>query len=299
MSFSRSVKEDVRRRAWFACCVCKKISLALEIHHIVPLSQRGSNTEDNAAPLCASCHRVLGGNSDLQSRIREMRDDWYGKCETLFVSTADPAQIFRSIHELFTTEEIERLTVHNPCYVLGSDGDRQDGAHSRFSFCQDEYVHPLIVRELIGWISDRHETVVSVDLESANRSNRFFGDVQHRQHEDRMWVVYDGTQESFSYSFVATTPSGIHILECHNWLGGSGVFGSVALLSIQADRALDADDGGRPTTRRRSVLTILGKRGLGDRYSGDVWYDRGVLHVGPDRGWFRIGDDAAWRLPVL
>ena len=34
--FSRTTKQTVRKRAWFACCICKKISLGLEIHHIVP-----------------------------------------------------------------------------------------------------------------------------------------------------------------------------------------------------------------------------------------------------------------------
>ena len=299
MTFSKSVKEEVRKRAWFACCVCKKISLALEIHHLVPLSEGGPDTEDNAAPLCASCHRSFGGNQDLRSRVREMRDDWYEKCGRMFVPKDSPADVFRSIHDLFTVEEIEKFTVHNPCYLLGGEGERGDTPCTRFSFCRDEYIHPLIVRELIGWISDRHETIVGIDLEAANRSNRFFGDVQHRQHDGRMWVEHDGGKESFSYSFVATTPSGIDLLECHDWLGGSGVFGRVVLLSIEFDHALDVGDDGRATTRRRSVLKIVGQRGLGDRHSGRVWYEGGVLHVGPDLGWFRRGHDAAWQLPVL
>lgn len=194
MSFLASVKAEVRKRAWFACCLCKKISLALEVHHIIPLSDGGTDVEDNAAPLCASCHRSFGGNRELQSRIREMRDDWYEKCQEIFAST-EPAEIFRSIHDLFTMEEIERFTVHNPCYVLGSGGERLDDHPVRFSFCRDEYVHPLIVRELIGWISDRHETIVGVDLEAANRSNRFFGDVRQRQDGEKRWVTYNGKGE--------------------------------------------------------------------------------------------------------
>ena len=299
MSFPESVKEEVRRRAWFACCFCKKISLALEIHHIVPLSEGGPDTEDNAAPLCASCHRGFGGNRDLRSRVREMRDDWYEKCAKVFRSNAGPADVFRTIHELFTIEEIEELTVHSPCYVLGPEGERGEGRPTRFSFCRDEYVHPLIVQELIGWISDSHETIVGVDLEAANRSNRFFGDVQCRHRNGRTWVVHEGAAEEFSYSFVASTPSGIDILECHDWGGGSGVFGNVVMLCMETDRALDLDDDDRPMTRRRSILKIVGKRGLGDRYSGRIWYDGGVLNVGPDQGWFQRGMDAAWQLPVL
>ena len=36
--------------------------------------------------------------------------------------------------------------------------------------------HPLIVKELLGWISDSSATVVGVDLAAANRSNRFYGE---------------------------------------------------------------------------------------------------------------------------
>ena len=299
MPFSQSIKKDVRKRAWYACCFCKRISFALEIHHIVPAAEGGSDSEDNASPLCANCHRTYGGNPDWRSRIRETRDDWYEKCHELFAPTSDPAEVFRSIHDLFTVEEIESLTVHNPCYVLGQGDERGDNYRGRFSFQQEEYVHPLIVKELLGWISDRHETVVGIDLESANKSNRFFGDVQHHEHDNKAWIACRSENESFSYAFVATTPSGINILECHDWGGGSGVFGSVALLCMETDRAMDMDDDGRPTTRQRSVLKILGQHCLGDRYSGRIWYESGVLHVGPDRGWFSRGDDAAWQLPVL
>lgn len=294
-----SIKRKVRKQAWYACCFCKKISLALEVHHIVPMSKGGSNSIDNAAPLCANCHRSFGGNPDWQSRIQEMRDDWYEKCRALFAPTSDPAEVFRSMHELFTVEEIESLTVHNPCYILGQGDEQCDNSCNRFSFQKEEYVHPLIVKELPGWISDRHETIVGIDLESANKSNRFFGNVQHHQHDNRVWVACNGKNESFSYAFVATTPSGINILECHDSGSGSSVFGSIALLCMETDRAMDMDDEGRPTTRQRSVLKILGQHTLGDRYSGRIWYESGVLHVGPDRGWFRRGDDAAWRLPVL
>ena len=300
MPFAKLTKEEVRKRAWFACCICKRISLALEVHHIIPSADGGLDSCDNAAPLCANCHRSFGGNPDLRPRIREMRDDWYQKCYTLFPSRRDPSDVFRSIHELFTMDEIESLTVHNPLYVLGPDSERRDTSNSRFSFQHEEYVHPLIVKELLGWISDPRETIVGIDLESANRSNRFFGTVQCFEHHNKKWIESHRREtESFSYAFVATSPSGIHILECYDWLGGSGVFGTVALLCMEIDRALDRDDGGRPTTRPRSVLKILGQLVLGDRYSGDISYDGGVLHVGPDRGWFCRGSDAAWRLPVL
>ena len=224
MTFSRSTKELVRKRAWFACCICKKISLGLEIHHIVPQRNGGPNTEENAAPLCPSCHTIYGGNLDLQARIREMRDWWYEQVERLFGADKDPVEVIRSIHDTFSLEELERLTVHNPTYLLGREGTGRL-AETQFSFHEEEYVHPRIVQELLGWISDSGSTVVGVDLGAANKSNRFHGDTSVNSRGDIDWVSWGGKRESFTYRHVATTPSGVEILECHDWLGETACLG--------------------------------------------------------------------------
>ena len=226
-----------------------------------------------------------------------MRDHWYEACRGLFRTDSDPDEVFRSIHGLFSLEDLQRLTVHNPTYVLG--GTTDGGLHAtRFSFAGEEYVHPLIVRELLGWISDRGATVVGVDLEAANRSNRFHGDFAVDDDRETMRVRWEDGTSAFGYRHVATTPSGVEIVECHDWLGGSGVFGTVAMFSLEFDRAVDGETKA-PSVRDRSVLKVLGQFPLGDRYRGDVSYRNGLLDVGPDRGWFSLGEKAAWRLPVL
>ena len=297
MPFSPTTKTNVRKRAWFACCICKRISLSLEVHHIRPQVAGGSDAEENAAPLCAACHRSFGGNPDHRVRIAEMRDHWYEVCRGLFRSDADPADVFRSIHEVFSLEELQRLTVHNPSYVLGSATDGGLSA-TRFSFREEEYVHPLIVSELLGWISDRGATIVGVDLETANRSNRFYGDFTVEDDQGTMRVRWEDGRSAFAYTHVATTPSGVEIVECHDWGGGSGVFGTVAMFNLEHDRALDRSTAA-PSALDRSVLKLLGQCPLGDRYRGDISYGNGLLEVGPDRGWFNLGEQAAWSLPVL
>ena len=92
---------------------------------------------------------------------------------------------------------------------------------TRFSFRGEEYVHPLIVRELLGWISDSSATIVGVDLEAANRSNRFYGDFAIVDDPDQIEVVWNDGESAFGYRYVATTPSGVEIVECHDRLGGS------------------------------------------------------------------------------
>lgn len=75
MPFSEELKKVIRNRAAFRCCMCQ--TFPVEIHHIVPQAEGGSDEEQNAAPLCPNCHTIHGGNPETQKKIREMRDHWY------------------------------------------------------------------------------------------------------------------------------------------------------------------------------------------------------------------------------
>jgi predicted Zn-ribbon and HTH transcriptional regulator len=87
MAFPEKLKQSVRRRAYFTCCLCQ--ALGVEVHHIVPEAEGGADTEDNAAPLCPSCHETYGANPQKRKFIREARDFWYELCERRFASDPD------------------------------------------------------------------------------------------------------------------------------------------------------------------------------------------------------------------
>ena len=78
MAFSESVKSKVRKKAHFRCCLCHE--LGVEVHHIIPQEENGADSEDNAAPLCPSCHGTYGANPKKRKFIREARDLWYEIC---------------------------------------------------------------------------------------------------------------------------------------------------------------------------------------------------------------------------
>lgn len=78
-----------------ACCLCKE--MGVEVHHIVPQEENGPNTDDNAAPLCPSCHETYGANPQKRKFIREARELWYEICAKRFAS--DPERL----------DEIKRL----------------------------------------------------------------------------------------------------------------------------------------------------------------------------------------------
>ena len=79
MAFSEKVKLQAKQRANFCCVICHQPFV--DVHHIVPQSDGGPDTIENAAPLCGSCHDLFGGNPDKRKQIREMRDFWYEVCE--------------------------------------------------------------------------------------------------------------------------------------------------------------------------------------------------------------------------
>ncbi len=87
MAFSEKVKKEVRKKACFRCVICHKPFV--EIHHIKPQAEGGSDNIDNAVPLCAYCHDLMGGNPDKRKQIREMRDHWYEIIEKRYSGDID------------------------------------------------------------------------------------------------------------------------------------------------------------------------------------------------------------------
>ena len=159
-------------------------------------------------PLCPSCHGDFGDNPVKRTRIREMRDVWYEICENCVIGSVR--------------------------YPLPSSLEQ-----SRYSFVCEEFIHPLIISELLGWISDSSQTIVGVDLESSNRSDRFHGEFVVDDLDGRKWVKWTESKqgvgsEFFRYAHVGTSPTGVEIVECYDCGGGCGVFGTVGLFSFRS-----------------------------------------------------------------
>lgn len=89
MGFSEQLKLKIKRRAHFCCSLCHAVGV--EVHHIIPAAEGSLDTEDNAAPLCPSCHETYGANAEKRKFIREARDFWYEICEKRYAS--DPARL--------------------------------------------------------------------------------------------------------------------------------------------------------------------------------------------------------------
>jgi 5-methylcytosine-specific restriction endonuclease McrA len=57
LAFSRELKEKIREEQKGFCADCGLKPKKLEIHHIIPQSMGGPDTEDNAVGLCPNCHQ--------------------------------------------------------------------------------------------------------------------------------------------------------------------------------------------------------------------------------------------------
>ena len=91
MPFPESVKEEAKRRAHYTCAWCQEKKDFIEVHHIVPQDEGGSDELDNAAPLCPGCHMLLGGNPDLRKQMWQRRDWWWEYCAGLAGAEDDPS----------------------------------------------------------------------------------------------------------------------------------------------------------------------------------------------------------------
>ena len=96
--FSEKIKNEVKRKAHYKCCMCERIKV--DVHHIVPQKVGGSDDIDNAAPLCGHCHDLYGDNPMMRKTIRGRRDLWYELCEKS-EQKADFTPILKKMDGLF------------------------------------------------------------------------------------------------------------------------------------------------------------------------------------------------------
>lgn len=86
MGFSRKVKEIALSSSARHCCVCHRYKgIKMEVHHLVPESEGGSNLINNAIPLCFDCHSDAGhynnnhpkGTKFSINELTRARNQWY------------------------------------------------------------------------------------------------------------------------------------------------------------------------------------------------------------------------------
>jgi hypothetical protein len=86
MPFPAHVKEKVLIACKRYCCLCyRQKSTKIEVHHIIPESDGGDSSFENAIPLCFECHAEVGhynpqhpkGNKYSYNELKARRDELY------------------------------------------------------------------------------------------------------------------------------------------------------------------------------------------------------------------------------
>ena len=76
MTFPPDVAERLLVACHRRCCICHKFTgTKMEIHHIVPRSEGGPDTQGNGIPLCFDCH------ADVHTCIFERAFATYGRAD--------------------------------------------------------------------------------------------------------------------------------------------------------------------------------------------------------------------------
>lgn len=152
MPFSEAIKLSVKRRSHFTCCLCK--TLGVEIHHIVPQEENGPDSEENAAPLCPTCHEIYGANPQKRKFIREAREFWYELCASRYKSDRTQLDEIRGMVEQTVSKadfsafagEIFHALANIQKKSISFESAKQDLSPSN----QD--IRKISIQEFIGWL---------------------------------------------------------------------------------------------------------------------------------------------------
>tara|TARA_B100002019_G_C21087847_1_gene507071 strand:+ start:35 stop:733 length:699 start_codon:yes stop_codon:yes gene_type:complete len=154
---------------------------------------------------------------------------------------------------------------------------------ARYSFINPEFINPQILEDFSGFLSDRGDQIVSINISESNQSNRYHGGVTAEETDDYPIVTSSSGESWISYKYIGRSVSGIHIVQAWSNSGGSGVFTNILLVTLSLDSSLESN-GLNYSKKSRYVIKLVGSLPLGDRYQGKVKYGFGILSIPPCEG---------------
>ena len=169
--------------------------------------------------------------------------------------------------------------------------------YATYSFKKAPFVHPKIINEFVGYLSDVGDQVIAINLLDSQDSNRYSGEIWVTPQENPMvpswpWVYSVKGEESTrkelgerwerpwdGYQWVGSTQHELDMLHVRSSGGGAGVFNWVVFTRIEVDHGADYPLSRDVESRTeavqseisvRELLRFVGKIPLGDRWLGTV-----------------------------
>lgn len=153
----------------------------------------------------------------------------------------------------------------------------------RFSFINQEFINPLILDDLSGWLSDTGDQIVSINISESNKSNRYYGEITIEEADGYPTVTSTPKVGWVSYRYIGCSFSGVHIVQIWSNGGGTGVSTNIMLVTLSSDSSFESN-GVSYDKKSRYVIKLIGSLPLGDRYQGRINYKFGVLSISPCEG---------------
>jgi hypothetical protein len=124
MGFPRDEVSQLLRACHRRCCVCHRFcGVKMETDHIVPAAEGGSDTIDNAIPVCFECHAEIHSYNDKHPRGRKFLPDELRPQRTMAKICLDRPDVFVNAAET-RTSVLYRLSLTNsesPCSRPSND----------------------------------------------------------------------------------------------------------------------------------------------------------------------------------
>jgi 5-methylcytosine-specific restriction endonuclease McrA len=78
MTVPQNLADEILAKCGRHCCICRRFEpLHLQVNHIIPLSEGGTDDTDNLIPVCLTCHSDVHTQTRLTRRFsaEELKQD--------------------------------------------------------------------------------------------------------------------------------------------------------------------------------------------------------------------------------
>ena len=142
-------------------------------------------------------------------------------------------------------------------------------------------VHPRLVQEFEGWLSDGGAITLAVDVRAAHGTDEYSEPVRASAGWVECRYEADGRPQSYAYRRLGTMSDGTHVLETAWNGGGSGTFTQLVFVRFTVEplshnQRDDADS-------YRLVMKCVRDFPLGDRDDGVIEVSADRVRIGPSR----------------
>ena len=142
---------DCHRR----CCICHRFcGVKMELDHMTPRANRGTDTIDNAIPVCFECHAEIHAYNDKHPRgrkyrpeeLRQHKDQWLELCKSSasVLASIPPRTDVGPLQSLIDELEFNKM-------ITSHDTPELMGAHlavTQFNRCVSEGILSLLEQNI-------------------------------------------------------------------------------------------------------------------------------------------------------